>query len=99
MRHHGALTGTILTASGGNRLIQQGQGILRTGQGLKLLPGESGAVGRRSGPSSRGVFGRVDALGHAHPLLESLSGGGLLGNRSGRFSQSVCLCKFLFQDL
>ena len=69
IRRHGALTGTVLTAGGGNRLVQQGQGILRTGQGLKLLPGESGAVGCRSGYSSRGVFGRVDALGHARPPL------------------------------
>ena len=99
MRHHGALTGTILTASGGNRLVQQGQGILRTGQGLKLLPGESGAVGRRSGCGSRGVFGRVDALGHAHTLLESLRGRGLLGLRCGRFGEGACLRKFLFQNL
>ena len=99
MRRHGALTGTVLTASGGNRLVQQGQGVLRTGQGLKLLPGESGAVGCRSGYSSRGVFGRVDALGHAHPPLESLGGRGLFGFRSGRFSQSVRLRKFLFQNL
>ena len=99
MRHHGALTGTVLTAGGGNRLVQQGQGILCTGQGFKLLPGESGAVGCRSGYGSRGVFGRVDALGHAHTPLESLRGRGLLRNRSGRFSQGVRLRKFLFQNL
>ena len=99
MRRHGALTGTVLTAGGGNRLVQQDQGVLRTGQGLKLLPGESGAVGRRSGHRSRGVFGRVDALSHAHTPLESLRGRRLLRNRSGRFSQGVCFRKFLFQDL
>nr|WP_294631504.1 hypothetical protein [uncultured Rothia sp.] len=58
MRHHGALTGTVLTAGGGNRLVKQGQGILRTGQGLKLLPGESGAAGCRIGYGSRGVWAR-----------------------------------------
>ncbi len=59
MRRHDALTGTVLTAGGGNRLVQQGQGILRSGQGLKLLPGESGAAGRRSGYGSRGVLGAL----------------------------------------
>ena len=99
LRHvcrHGALAFTFLPTGGLHNLVEQVQDVLSAGQGLKLLPGESGTVGCGFWGGPGGVFGRAGAsrrlLRHVDRFLVSLGGIGLGCEGAG-------LSQLLFQDL